>query len=185
MSANTRLSRDREEGWSRCTNWLAAQTHPGAPAGLSHCFAPMPRVICCLPAAAEDAVALSSPRHVSPCRSCPFTPPQYASCTLQRMTTSFCPRKASLNSPFLTKSLSTSFLAVAHKLLVLILACSSTYSLIHHIPVSFHFLPFHSSPSPSSDTSLHTMLSSCSLNGFLPWKNSIKTPIYTRNSILK
>lgn len=46
-----------------------------------------------------------SPWHVSLCESYSFTMPQYASRTHKRMTTSFCSRKASLNSPFLTKSL--------------------------------------------------------------------------------
>jgi len=143
-----------------------------------------------LPAAAAGPArsALPSqrgPRRVSLCTSCSFITPQSASCTHRRMTTSFCPRKASLNSPFLTKSLVTSSLALAHKLPVLILAYSSTYSLVHHSQASSHFSPLPLFSQPFSDISLHIMLSGCSLNGFLPLKNSISKITSSNNSILK
>lgn len=70
------------------------------------------------------------------------------------MTASFCGRQALLRSPFLIKSLSMAFLALAHKLPVLILAYSSTYCLVHQVLVSSHFFPFHSSLTPFNDTSL-------------------------------
>lgn len=130
-----------------------------------------------LPAAAAGAarsalLSRCSPWRVSLCKSSPFTTPQYASCTHKRTAPSLCPRKASLlRSPFLTKSLSVSFLALAHQLPMLILAYSSTYSLVHHVPVSSHFLPFLFCQ-PFSDTphyiprcqAVHLMV-------FFPWKN--------------
>lgn len=146
-----------------------------------------------LPAAAAGAACSAlpsqhSPWHVSLCKSSPFTMPQYASCTHKRMATSLCPWKALLlRSPFLTKSLSTSFLVLAHQLPVLILAYSSTYSVVHHIPVSSHFLPFLFCQ-PFSDT-LHYILrcQAVHLMVFFPWKKQyffLNHILYISNNLI-
>lgn len=154
--------------------------------GLHYGFAPVPR-------AAVGSAALSCPSQQASCPAChcvshQLTTPQHTS----SMHKEWLPHSVSErlhSAPHASPNpIQLHSWPLLHLLPVLILAYSSTRSLVHQVPDSSHFFPICSSLIPPvTPCWLLATLSGCSLNGFLPLRNSFSkiTSSAPNNSILE